>query len=135
MVKPYPRGYDQGAGQRAHRIPTEGTKMAGQPSDQGTANGVERPVKMVHTISDEEAIASITKRLKRAQGQIGGVIAMLEAGRSCDDIVAQLAAVSKAVDRAAFSLIATGLKECLTSGDENADELSERLQRLFLTMA
>lgn len=47
-----------------------------------------------------EEMASVVRRLKRAQGQLGGIIKMIEDGRECDDIVTQLAAVSKAIDRA-----------------------------------
>jgi DNA-binding FrmR family transcriptional regulator len=88
-----------------------------------------------HTVTDPEAIRAVRARLGRAQGQIGGVLAMLDDGRSCQDVVTQLAAVSKAIDRAAFLLIATGLRECLTEGDEDADIVAEQLQKLFLTMA
>lgn len=88
-----------------------------------------------HAIADEEAIRLITNRLRRAQGQLGGIVTMIESGRSCQDVVTQLSAVSKAVDRAAFSLIATGLRECLLENDGNTDAVSERLEKLFLTMA
>ena len=69
---------------------------------------------------DTAELAGVLKRLKRAQGQIGGIIKMIEDGRDCADIVTQLAAVSKALDRAGFAVIATGLRQCLTeepSGD------------------
>lgn len=88
-----------------------------------------------HTVADREAIRAIRARLGRAQGQIGGVLGMLDDGRSCQDVVTQLAAVSKAIDRAAFLLIATGLRECLTEGEEDAEAVAEQLQKLFLTMA
>jgi DNA-binding FrmR family transcriptional regulator len=88
-----------------------------------------------HVVTDEEAISDLRKRLRRAEGQIGGIIRMLDDARSCQDIVTQLAAVSKAIDKAAFTLIATGLRECLVTGDVNADEVSAQLQKLFLTMA
>jgi len=42
---------------------------------------------------------------------------MLEEGRDCEDVVTQLAAVSKALDRAGFAIAATGLQECLKNGD------------------
>ena len=90
---------------------------------------------LAHVVSDEDAIADLRKRLRRAEGQIGGVVRMIDEGRSCQDIVTQLAAVSKAIDKAAFTLIATGLRECLVNGDVNADEVSTQLQKLFLTMA
>ena len=40
----------------------------------------------------------VTRRLKRAQGQLGGIVKMIEEGRDCRDIVTQLAAVSRALD-------------------------------------
>jgi DNA-binding FrmR family transcriptional regulator len=88
-----------------------------------------------HVVSDAAAIADLRKRLRRAEGQIGGVIRMLDEGRSCREIVTQLSAVSKAVDKAAFSLISTGLRECLTDGKHDVEEVSAELQSLFLHMA
>ena len=80
---------------------------------------------------DPDEQSGVLNRLKRAQGQLGGVIRMLEEGRDCGDIVTQLAAVGKAVDRAGFALIAVGLKECTTSGRGDTDEL----EQLFLSLA
>ncbi len=54
------------------------------------------------------------QRIKRAQGQLAGVLRLLEEGRDCEDVVTQLAAVSKALDRAGFAIVATGLQQCLT---------------------
>lgn len=58
---------------------------------------------------DTESIALVLNRLRRARGQLEGVIAMIESGRDCKDVVTQLAAVSKALDRAGFKIVATGL--------------------------
>jgi DNA-binding FrmR family transcriptional regulator len=88
-----------------------------------------------HTVADPEALRAIRARLRRAQGQMGGILAMLDDGRSCEDVVTQLAAVSKAIDRAAFTLIATGLRECLASNDQDTEMIAEQLQKLFLRMA
>ena len=60
----------------------------------------------------------ILVRLKRARGQLDGVINMIEDDRSCGEIVTQLAAVSKALDRAGFKVVATGLKQCWEDGDK-----------------
>lgn len=83
---------------------------------------------------DPQEMAAVVRRLKRAQGQIGGVISMIESGRACDDIVIQLAAVSKALDRAGFATISTGLRACLAEPDARETEL-ESLQKLFLSFA
>lgn len=88
-----------------------------------------------HVIADQEKVQEIVKRLKRAQGQIGGVIKMMEESRTCTEIVTQLSAVSKAVDRAAFSVIATGLRECMLSDSDDSQALTKQLERLFLTMS
>ncbi|MHC9293839.1 metal-sensitive transcriptional regulator [Mycobacterium sp. LTG2003] len=88
-------------------------------------------------VGDEEAISAVLNRLRRAQGQLAGVISMIEQGRDCKDVVTQLAAVSRALDRAGFKIIATGLRECIT--DERAEgaepiDVSE-LEKLFLALA
>ena len=44
---------------------------------------------------------------------------MIEQGRDCKDVVTQLAAVSRALDRAGFKIVATGLRECVSGA--NAD--------------
>jgi DNA-binding FrmR family transcriptional regulator len=86
---------------------------------------------------DRETMASVLKRLRRAQGQIGGVIKMIEEGRDCEDVVTQLAAASRALDRAGFKIIASGLQQCALDGDGNgaADADRARLERLFLSLA
>jgi len=88
-----------------------------------------------HTVGGPEALKTVRDRLRRAQGQIGGVLAMLDDGRSCQEIVTQLAAASKAVDRAAFALLAAGLRECLMEEGADSEQVAEQLQKLFLTMA
>lgn len=84
---------------------------------------------------DSEAMASVIRRLKRAQGQIGGVIKMIEEGRDCADVVTQLAAASRALDRAGFQIIATGLGQCAANGDGTAAADRAKLERLFLSLA
>ncbi len=83
---------------------------------------------------DESELSGVLKRLRRAQGQIGGVIRMIEEGRDCTDIVTQLAAVSKALDRAGFAVIATGLRQCLTEDPDGGVDTAQ-LEKLFLSLA
>ena len=85
----------------------------------------------------DAAMAAVLNRLRRAQGQLSGVISMIEQGRDCKDVVTQLAAVSKALDRAGFKIVATGLRECL-AGDaaEGREPMTEaELEKLFLSLA
>ena len=85
---------------------------------------------------DAGATGDVIKRLRRAEGQIRGVIAMLEEGRDCADVVTQLAAVSRALDRAGFKIIASGLQQCISAepGEDQAVNL-ERMEKLFLSLA
>ena len=84
-------------------------------------------------VGDEDAIAAVLNRLRRAQGQLAGVISMIEQGRDCREIVTQVAAASKALDRAGFAIIATGLRECLLSEDSEYD--AAQMEKLFLSLA
>lgn len=88
-------------------------------------------------IGDEEAIGVVLNRLRRAHGQLAGVISMIEQGRDCNDVVTQLAAVSKALDKAGFKIVATGLRQCLTGETpENSQPMTEaELEKLFLALA
>lgn len=82
-----------------------------------------------------ETTVTVLNRLRRAQGQLGGVLRMIEEGRDCQDIVTQLAAVSRALDRAGFAVIAAGLKQCLveSGGEETLD--TKVMEKLFLSLA
>ena len=82
-----------------------------------------------------EKMTAVVNRLRRAQGQLGGVLKMIEEGRECQEIVTQLAAVSRALDRAGFAFIATGLKQCLleSGGQESIDTAA--MEKMFLSLA
>ncbi len=88
-------------------------------------------------VGNDETNALVLNRLRRAQGQLGGVITMIEQGRDCKEVVTQLAAVSRALDRAGFKIVATELRECLSGESaEGAEPISEaELEKLFLTLA
>ena len=77
-------------------------------------------------VGDEDSIAAVLNRLRRAQGQLAGVISMIEQGRDCKDVVTQLAAVSRALDRAGFKIVATGLRECVTGEDAEGKQADDR---------
>ncbi|MFF6842113.1 metal-sensitive transcriptional regulator [Streptomyces tanashiensis] len=77
----------------------------------------------------------VLNRLKRAQGQLAAVIAMVESGRECEDVVTQLAAVSRALDRAGFKIVAGGMRQCLVDGSENPPMTQDKLEKLFLALA
>ena len=84
---------------------------------------------------DPGQLGPINNRLRRAQGQLAAVLRMLEEGRECEDVITQLAAVSRALDRAGFAIIATGLKQCLTEEGGAGSLDTQRMERLFLSLA
>jgi DNA-binding FrmR family transcriptional regulator len=86
---------------------------------------------------NEDAVGDVVKRLRRAEGQIRGVIAMLESGRDCAEVVTQLAAVSRALDRAGFKIVASGLQDCVAAQAEGRDQSAnlERMEKLFMSLA
>jgi DNA-binding FrmR family transcriptional regulator len=84
---------------------------------------------------DPEELGAVANRLRRAQGQIGGILRMIEQGRDCKDIVTQLVAVNHALDRAGFALIASSLKQCLAEPGGADSEDAQSLEKLFLSLA
>lgn len=87
-----------------------------------------------YVLTDQEQVDEIVKRIKRAHGQLGAVARMLEEGRTCNEIVTQMAAVTKAVNTAAFSLISANLKQCVEEDRPDADAITTNLQKLFNTL-
>ena len=83
---------------------------------------------------DPEEMQTVVKRLRRAQGQLGGVLKMIDDGRECQEIVTQLAAVSKALDRAGFAVIALGLRQCIADPEGHEMDVAT-MEKLFLTLA
>ena len=84
---------------------------------------------------DSTEMTPVINRIKRARGQLDGVLRMLEEGRDCEDVVTQLAAVSKALDRAGFAIVASGLQTCLTTGSGVDGVDVKKMEKLFLALA
>jgi DNA-binding FrmR family transcriptional regulator len=92
---------------------------------------------------DSQELTDVVRRLRRAQGQIGGVIRMIEEGRDCQDVMTQLAAAARALDRAGFKIIADGLCRCVADEQAGRDQATveraaaerARLEKLFLSLA
>lgn len=82
-----------------------------------------------------DALKATLNRLRRAQGQLGGVIRMLEEERDCRDVVTQLAAVSRALDKAGFTIVASGLRQCLVEGSQDRELDLAEMEKLFLSLA
>ena len=88
------------------------------------------------SISDPAVLADARVRLRRIQGQIGGILAMLEGGRPCREVIQQVSAASNALDRVGFKLLVSRLEECVLEGGSAlaADDQAE-LERLFMSLS
>jgi len=107
-----------------------------------TAEQVTQPQPLITSVAHKEPVSissgdltSILNRLRRAEGQLAAVIRMLEQGRDCREVVPQLAAVSKALDKAGFAVVASSLRECVTHPDANGGTDLADLEKLFLALA
>jgi len=85
----------------------------------------------------EETMTDLNRRLRRVEGQIRGIQAMLDDGRDCRDVVTQLSAASKAIDQAGFLLVSAGLQWCLEDPERSAAEGYDvaDVQKMFLKLA
>lgn len=106
------------------------TEKSANPVRRTPVLGGKEPV----TISSDD-LTAIVNRLRRAEGQLGAVIRMLEQGRDCREVVPQIAAVSKALDKAGFAVVASSLRECVTHPDASGSADLADLEKLFLALA
>jgi DNA-binding FrmR family transcriptional regulator len=85
----------------------------------------------------EDVVADVRKRLRLAAGQVQAVERMLADGRECRDVVTQLTAATKALERAGFKLVAAGLTYCVEHPDEAAADgyPLEAVEQMFLKLA
>lgn len=86
------------------------------------------------TQADPDARVAVVNRIKRAQGQLAGVLRMIEEGRDIEEVVTQIKAVSKALDRAGFAVIAGELRRAVGDGAVSETELAH-LEKFFLALA
>lgn len=84
---------------------------------------------------EPESTKPLVTRLKKAHGHLGTVIRMLEEGEDCEQVLTQLAAVTKALSRAGFALVATGMEQCFTEGSDPDGSQRATVEKLFLSLA
>ena len=89
-----------------------------------------------HTARSEEEKKKPINRLKRIEGQIRGIIGMMENDAYCNDILIQSAAVNAAVNAFNKELLASHIRTCVARDiregkDETIDELVATLQKLM----
>ena len=85
---------------------------------------------------DPAQLTQVVNRLRRAEGQLAAVRRAVQEGRDCEQVIIQLAAVSRALDKAGFAIIASSMSQCVTRTDDDQRALDvAKLEKLFLSLA
>jgi DNA-binding FrmR family transcriptional regulator len=77
----------------------------------------------------------VVNRVKRAQGQLAGVLRMIEEDRQLDDVLNQLKAVTRALERAGFAMVTQDLRRQLVNGEEISEADLDAYERHFLSLS
>ncbi len=85
-------------------------------------------------INDDERL-DIINRVKRARGQLDGVLSMIEHDRSSAEVVQQMGAASTAIDRAARRLVAVSLMQCCVDAEAPGAITGLELEDLLLSLS
>lgn len=78
-------------------------------------------------------LKAVRDRLVRVQGQIGGLVKMLDESRDCTELLTQLSAANAALHKAGFGIISVGMQHCAQDESGNADRAA--LEKAFLSLA
>jgi len=78
----------------------------------------------------------IIKRLRRVEGQIRGIQAMIDEGRECNDTLTQFAAANRALSRAGFCFFAATMEQCRLNPEAASDNgyTPQALEKMFLRL-
>lgn len=73
----------------------------------------------------EEHQKDVVNRLRRIEGQVRGVLEMIESGRPCEEVAQQMSAARKAMDKAFYRMVACSVIEAVYESDNNAQAISQ----------
>jgi CsoR family transcriptional regulator, copper-sensing transcriptional repressor len=99
--------------------------MAAKPAK---PTGTPSPTAAPNTAFRDEHQRDVVNRLKRIEGQVRGLIEMVESGRPCEDVAQQMAAARKAMDKAFYRMMACSVMEAV-SVSQNEDETLREVER------
>lgn len=64
----------------------------------------------------------IKNRLKRIEGQVKGIIGMMEQEKDCKSVISQLSAARNAIDRTIAVIVSSNLEQCIRESLENGEK-------------
>ncbi|TNJ65916.1 metal-sensitive transcriptional regulator [Paenibacillus hemerocallicola] len=68
------------------------------------------------------------RRLRRVEGQVRGILKMMEEEKNCKDVVSQLSAVRSAVDKTMAHIVAVNLEKCIVEEREAGKDTGKLVQ-------
>jgi DNA-binding FrmR family transcriptional regulator len=74
-------------------------------------------------------VAAVTKRLRRIEGQVRGIIGMLEGDKSCEEILIQISSAKAALHKTGQAILESHLKTCVINGIHEGKE-EETIKKL-----
>lgn len=80
-------------------------------------------------------LSPVVNRVKRAQGQLAGVLRMIEEDRALDDVLNQLKAVTRALERAGFAMVTQDLRRQVARGEEITEADLDAYERHVLSLS
>lgn len=67
----------------------------------------------------------VKNRLRRMEGQLCGILRMMEEGKDCKDVINQLSAVRSGIERTIGIVVSENLVECVRANEENPEKMNE----------
>ncbi len=67
----------------------------------------------------------VVNRLKRIEGQVRGLVEMIQTGRPCEDVALQMSATRKAMDKAFYRMMACSVIEAVCEADNETEAIVE----------
>ncbi|MDQ0197981.1 metal-sensitive transcriptional regulator [Neobacillus ginsengisoli] len=78
----------------------------------------------------------IKNRVKRIEGQLRGILRMMEENKDCKEVITQLSAARTAIDRTIGVVVSSNLVECVQKvadqGEKNMEELVKEAVNLLV---
>ena len=68
---------------------------------------------------------AMKNRVKRMEGQLRGVLKMMEDEKNCKEVITQLSAVRSAVDRTIGVIVSTNLVQCVRQAEGDDGQVDE----------
>lgn len=73
--------------------------------------------------------AKVTSRMKKIEGQLRGILRMMDEEKDCKDVITQLSAVRSAVDRTIGVIVTDNLVDCLSKEDVQTLDKNEMVKQ------